>query len=560
MSTRDDLNKLNVNILKSLALEKGLEIKKKKKEDLVKDLLLEQAPVLALTPVVPVKTELEAIAPSFKENLPPFNRVSYVDIIEWPEITFSSIYNYMIRRERSTGAGEGVNNFKGLDRAVKHYSAGDVKIRGFAQINNAVTYVKASCQASMKKINYNVYLCFSKSEDGESQVDYGYCQCPVGLAQTCSHIGSLLFALKNGKIDKKDNISCTSKLCEWNVPRQNVKPTPMRTLSIRKPSINLEKADKEELSNFDPRHTDDREPNVDSTLHHLRSLRQIFPNTGMAHLWNIPSDDVPEAFTEMEIETTQDPMYLEMEKMIITKGNLPSVSISEDLVNYIEKFTRRQRQSEMWKKLHFGRITSSIFGDVLKAGDNPNSLVRQIMEGSNLDRYSSPPPAVQWGITSERKAREDYIKFKGNFVTELNIEETGLTLCSIHSFLGASSDGRVIEDGDKGLLEIKCPYSIKGQKVNEMEVLHILSIKDKDFCLINQDGVRLNKNHKYYAQVQGEMAMMSLPWCDFVVWTAAKTNNIFVDRIYFDVEFVSSMLPKLVEFYINHIYPLLNTE
>lgn len=41
----------------------------------------------------------------------------------------------------------------------------------------------------------------------------------------------------------------------------------------------------------------------------------------MAHLWNIPSDDVPEAFTEMEIETTQDPMYLEMEKMIITKGN-----------------------------------------------------------------------------------------------------------------------------------------------------------------------------------------------------------------------------------------------
>lgn len=42
---------------------------------------------------------------------------------------------------------------------------------------------------------------------------------------------------------------------------------------------------------------------------------------GMAHLWNIPSDDVPEAFTEMEIETTQDPMYLEMEKMIITKGN-----------------------------------------------------------------------------------------------------------------------------------------------------------------------------------------------------------------------------------------------
>ena len=45
----------------------------------------------------------------------------------------------------------------------------------------------------------------------------------------------------------------------------------------------------------------------------------------------------------------------------------------------------------------------------------------------------------------------------------------------------------------------------------------------------------LEKTHKYYAQVQGEMAIKGLPWVDFVVWTAAASNIIFVERVFFDV-------------------------
>lgn len=90
-----------------------------------------------------------------------------------------------------------------------------------------------------------------------------------------------------------------------------------------------------------------------------------------------------------------------------------------------------------------------------------------------------------------------------------------------------------------------------------MEVLDIVAMNNPDFCLdCVATDVRLNKKHKYYAQVQGEMAVMSLPWCDFVVWTAAQTNNIFVERIHFDPEFVSTMMPRLVEFYMKHIFPV----
>lgn len=61
--------------------------------------------------------------------------------------------------------------------------------------------------------------------------------------------------------------------------------------------------------------------------------------------------------------------------------------IDQDLSAYIEEQTRGQRESTLWKDLHKGRITSSLFGDVLHAGPNPASLIQRIFTGSNLDKY-----------------------------------------------------------------------------------------------------------------------------------------------------------------------------
>lgn len=167
------------------------------------------------------------------------------------------------------------------------------------------------------------------------------------------------------------------------------------------------------------------------------------------------------------------------------------------------------------------------------------------------------PASVQWGIDHEDTARVKYSMMKQVLGDSFRIDPTGLMLCSTHTFLGASSDGRVTEENSTGVLEIKCPYSIKGTLVNAMEIPDILAMEDKSFCLENtSEGPKLKSSHKYYAQVQGEMALMSAPWCDFVVWTAAKSNNICVDRVLFDPEFVASMMPKLVQFYMKFIFPV----
>lgn len=277
----------------------------------------------------------------------------------------------------------------------------------------------------------------------------------------------------------------------------------------------------------------------------------------MALLWNIP-DYVPAANQEVEVTTMVDPMYSRMENMLFTENNIPPAEIDMELVNFIEASTRGQRLSEMWRNLHIGRLTSSIFGDVLGIKSQPNSLVKRIMEGSCLERYPRLPEAVQWGIDKEERARADYITIKSFVNKKFSVEHTGLTLYSTHSFLGASSDGKVTEEDSVGLLEIKCPFSLNGINVSKMEVDDIMNMNNKNFCLFNTDaGPTLNRYHKYYAQVQGEMAIMGLPWCDFVVWTGASQNNICIDRIYFDANFVAHIIPKLVEFYMDFIYPLL---
>lgn len=53
------------------------------------------------------------------------------------------------------------------------------------------------------------------------------------------------------------------------------------------------------------------------------------------------------------------------------------------------------------------------------------------------------------------------------------------------------------------------------------------------------------------------MAIKGVPWVDFVLWAEAKADNILIERIRFDEQFVLSMMSKLIKIYMEHIYPLL---
>ena len=62
-------------------------------------------------------------------------------------------------------------------------------------------------------------------------------------------------------------------------------------------------------------------------------------------------------------------------------------------------------------------------------------------------------------------------------------------------------------------------------------------------CIVNSsESIQLKKNHSYYAQIQGQMALGELPWCDFVIYTQ---KDISIQRITFNQSYWNDSLTKL---------------
>ena len=61
----------------------------------------------------------------------------------------------------------------------------------------------------------------------------------------------------------------------------------------------------------------------------------------------------------------------------------------------------------------------------------------------------------------------------------------------------------------------------------------------------------LKKNHNFYYQIQGQLNICGISWCDLLVRSSVP-GDIFVQRITQDNNFwKTSMLPKLQDFYFN---------
>ena len=64
-----------------------------------------------------------------------------------------------------------------------------------------------------------------------------------------------------------------------------------------------------------------------------------------------------------------------------------------------------------------------------------------------------------------------------------------------------------------GLLEIKCPFTYHFFTVEEA------CIDPNFFATITNGQVTLKQDHKHYYQVQGQMALSRVSWCDLVIYT-----------------------------------------
>ena len=137
-------------------------------------------------------------------------------------------------------------------------------------------------------------------------------------------------------------------------------------------------------------------------------------------------------------------------------------------------------------------------------------------------------PALAYGHQHEQDAREAYIRWKGENGTVVTVKESGLCVMA-NGYLGCSPDGIIFDHDvqEQGILEIKCPSTAAQVPLRD------LSKRNSQFCSkLTVDGaLTLKRSYAYFYQVQGNMGVTGLKWCDFVLWAPSE---IFVERILFD--------------------------
>ena len=218
--------------------------------------------------------------------------------------------------------------------------------------------------------------------------------------------------------------------------------------------------------------------------------------------------------------------------------------VTQAEADYLEQSTRLQSQSLTWFSHRRGRITASKFGSVLHTSllSPAQSLVDSLLKPSS--KLHTPP--VEWGVTNEPLAREEYKRISQFNHTSFEVDASGLVVNPTYPYLGASPDGLVsCSCCGEGLLEIKCPYSIRDQDPT--------TVIRNDFYLKFIDGhLQLSKKHNYFYQIQGQLALCNRSYCDFVCWTP---HGVHIERIQRDFSTWDQMQPKLRLFFVEILLP-----
>ena len=205
--------------------------------------------------------------------------------------------------------------------------------------------------------------------------------------------------------------------------------------------------------------------------------------------------------------------------------------LSQEDIMKIETETRKQHESGDWFRHREGRLTASNFGKVLHRKIKPTeSFVNSLFHKNSISS-----PAMDYGRKHEKDGKVKYLE---TFPSR-HIHECGLVIINEFNFLGASPDGKVCDNGETGILEVKCPYSARNLTIEEACALRGFYVKK------NGNIMNLNTNHNYYAQIQGQLMITGCKFCDFVVYTQ---KSIFVERILPNVDYMKNMLQKLCTF------------
>ena len=204
-----------------------------------------------------------------------------------------------------------------------------------------------------------------------------------------------------------------------------------------------------------------------------------------------------------------------------------------------------KQKSKEWFLHRWDKFTGSEIPNLMKQGRGKNELwgetaKKVILNKVSYERMTDEGREQQaeiemardfvqtrWGNTYEPEARAKYAEQTGYTVVE-----AGFMVNPVMPFNGGSFDGEIFnEDGDTyGIIEIKCPYD---------------PTKHEDNASLKING--LDVKHEYYAQIQNNINVAGVDWCDFISYDPRKKPEfqLVVIRVDRDQIFIDAMIERI---------------
>ena len=135
------------------------------------------------------------------------------------------------------------------------------------------------------------------------------------------------------------------------------------------------------MLDFDPRSRTDKCLNQQSLRSSIQLLTNAVPETCYRLMWGV-NPTPPDFIYEVEVASNPS-LEDQVTKLIHKTDSVPDDKylngpIDHELVTFIEELTQLQDKCTLWHELHIGRLTSSIFGQILHTKNSP-SLLQSIL-------------------------------------------------------------------------------------------------------------------------------------------------------------------------------------
>lgn len=368
----------------------------------------------------------------------------------------------------------------------------------------------------------------------------------AGHGQVCVHVAALLFKIEAAVKLGFTARSSTSEACVWN--KQFRSEIEMCSVSDMYEKGLIRSNRKVHVPTVTSSSRDSL-PDVEM----LQKLKECCPSAVFFTL--IPKLDSDETDTADEDDTsTILPLITSIGDEIVAAGQSRTDEEALEVykrvcvksaIDELEIRTRIQSKSVLWHLHRKCRITGTSVHDVLhrRPSLNPSKLIKKICGyGSNSISHL---PSVSWGSEHEDVAIEKYVDGHKPHHCKFTFRRVGFLIDSDNVYIGASADGIVnCECCGTGVVEVKCPH--KHRNVDPLDA----AATDKEFCLTAAGDLKIT--HKYYSQVQLQMHVHKVQYCDFVVFTSI---SVHVCRILRDDNFLKFAVEKCKSFWMTYVLP-----